>query len=144
MLEATASSLHQHGFKTIAFVGDSGDNQKAQQNVATQLNQRWHNDGTRVVHLGDYYSKNNQVNYLLNAGLTNSQIGTHAGIRDTSELMAVYPAGVRNDLLIDRSTAKFYEFGANGDASKANSTLGLALLNLKINAAVHQLQKLPH
>jgi len=141
ILEATARSLKQHGFKTIAFIGDSGGNQAAQKRVAERLTRLWQNEGVRVLHVNDYYEANSQSAYLLNNGYSELQIGGHAGIRDTSELMAVFPSGVRTEFKVDHMGSDFLLTGADGDAGKASSFLGNILLNLKIEAAVKQIRK---
>lgn len=141
ILESAASSLKQHGFKTIAFIGDSGGNQAAQKGVAERLTALWKNEGVRVLHVNDYYEHNSQGAYLLNNGYSELQIGGHAGIRDTSELMAVFPGGIRTGLKVDHMDSDFLKTGADGDASKASLFLGNILLNLKIDAAVKQIRE---
>ena len=55
VLTDVASSLKQHGFKAIIFIGDSGGNQNGQKTVAEKLNTQW--NGTPVVaHIGEYYT----------------------------------------------------------------------------------------
>ncbi|MFZ2168230.1 MAG: creatininase family protein, partial [Methylococcaceae bacterium] len=141
ILESAARSLKQHGFKTIAFIGDSGGNQAAQKRVADRLNGLWRDEGVRVVHVNDYYEHNSQSAYLLNNGYSDLQVGGHAGIRDTSELMAVLPGGVRTEFKVDHIGSDFLITGADGDASKASLLLGNILLNLKIEAAVKQIRE---
>ena len=141
ILESAARSLKQHGFKTIAFIGDSGGNQAAQKRAADRLNGLWRDEGVRVVHVNDYYEHNSQSAYLLNNGYSDLQIGGHAGIRDTSELMAVLPTGVRTEFKVDHMGSDFLITGADGDASKASLLLGNILLNLKIEAAVKQIRE---
>jgi sterol desaturase/sphingolipid hydroxylase (fatty acid hydroxylase superfamily)/creatinine amidohydrolase/Fe(II)-dependent formamide hydrolase-like protein len=141
LLEAAARSLKQHGFKTIAFIGDSGGNQAGQKRVAERLTTLWQNEGVRVIHVNDYYEANAQRAYLLNNGYSELQIGGHAGIRDTSELMAVNPAGIRAGSQVDHMGSDFMLTGADGDASKASPLIGNILLNLKIEAAVKQIRK---
>ncbi|MDD5462953.1 MAG: creatininase family protein, partial [Methylococcales bacterium] len=121
--------------------GDSGGNQAAQKQVAEQLTRLWQGEGVRVIHVNDYYEHNLQSAYLLNNGYSELQIGGHAGIRDTSELMAVFPDGVRAGLKVDHIGSDFLLAGADGDAGKASLLLGNILLNLKIDAAVKQIRK---
>jgi len=87
ILESTARSLRAHGFERIYFLGDSLGNQKPQAEVAAKLNREWTNETTRVLHIGDYYAKNGQLEWLKAKGETEFSIGGHAGIRDTSELL---------------------------------------------------------
>lgn len=140
ILESAARSLKQHGFKLIAFIGDSGGNQSAQKRVAERLSSLWQNEGIRVLHVNDYYEHNSQLSYLLNNGYSELQVGGHAGIRDTSELMAVFPGGVKPEFKVDHTGADFSKIGADGDAGKAGVFLGNILLNLKIDAAVKQIR----
>ena len=140
VLESTVHSLKQHGFKTIALIGDSGGNQAGQKKVAEYLNQLWKDQGVRGLNVNKYYDSNYQTNYLLTNGYSLQQIGGHAGIRDTSELMAVLPEGVRSQFKVDHSKTNFIETGADGDASEASIFLGHILLDLKIEAAVKQIR----
>jgi len=139
LLEYTARSLRAHGFKVICFLGDSGGNQRSQQRVAQRLNHQWLNSGVRVLHVEDYYFKNDQIDWLKDDGETPASIGTHAGIRDTSELLYVFPEGVRRDWL--PSSPSLMSTGANGDPARASAVRGEILVNLKINAAVREIRE---
>jgi creatinine amidohydrolase/Fe(II)-dependent formamide hydrolase-like protein/sterol desaturase/sphingolipid hydroxylase (fatty acid hydroxylase superfamily) len=139
VLEHTARSLKAHGFTLICLLGDSGGNQKSQQRVAEKLNREWRNSGVRVLHVGDYYGKNGQVDWLKDRGESDRSIGFHAGIRDTSELLFVHPEGVRRDRL--ERTTSWKETGVDGDPAKASAERGQALLELKVEAAVRQISE---
>ena len=52
VLEATARSLRAHGFTNIAFIGDSGGNQRGMSAVADMLNEEWADEETRVLFIG--------------------------------------------------------------------------------------------
>ena len=65
--------------------------------------------------------------------LWDKTIGTHAAIRDTSEMMAVFPGGVRMD---KRATDKD---GVTGDATRASAERGEKLIELKVEAAVREI-----
>lgn len=134
VLSDAATSFKTHGFKTIVLLGDSGGNQPSQKKVATNLSAQWAGDGVQVIHAGDYYAANGGDDFLKQRGLTASQIGTHAGVRDTSELMAVHPSG------IDLSRAVVDGQGATGDGSLASRELGEDLLARKVAAAVAQIK----
>jgi creatinine amidohydrolase len=143
VLEATARSLKAHGFKLIAFIGDSGGNQAAQRHVADKLTQDWLADGVRVVHVERYYDaeQNGGMAYLLRQGESRESIGRHMGIRDTSELMAVYPEGVRMDRL-EQAVGSYHEpTGVDGDPTRATAARGRKLLDLKVAAAVEDIAK---
>lgn len=141
VLEATAKSLKAHGFKTICLLGDSGGNQAAQARVARRLSAAWKQDGVRVIHVGNYYSQNGQAAWLNNQGVSALQMGQHAGIRDTSELMAVYSAGVRaKEQKVAYRPRDFWTTGVHGDPRQATAAEGVQLLELKIRAAVRQIR----
>ena len=144
VLISAARSLKAHGFQVICFVGDSGGNQNAQQRVAGKLNQEWAEDGVRVLHVGEYYTPdaNGQIAWLLEQGETMASIGTHAGIRDTSELMAVYGPGVREALRQPGGGHLFRDTGVIGDPTKASAEIGQKMISLKVEAAVNQINKL--
>lgn len=141
VLEATAKSLKAHGFKTIFLLGDSGGNQEGQERVAQKLTALWQKDGVRVVQVGDYYFANGQTDWLRKQGESLADIGSHAGIRDTSELMSVFPAGVRTALRSNFPENDSWRTGAIGNAEKATPARGKILLELKIQAALRQMRQ---
>ncbi len=141
IVEHTARSLRQHGFTVIALVGDSGGNQAAQAAVAAKLNAEWAGTGARVIHVSDYYSAaNGQVAWLESQGETMDTIGTHAGIRDSSELMATFPAGVRADRIAPGGGRHWEATGVVGDPTRASAERGRILLDLKVQAALRQIR----
>ncbi len=140
VLEHTARSLKAHGFKLICLVGDSGGNQLGQQHVADKLTAEWQAEGVTVLHVSDYYSsRNGQRAWLINQGYARD-IGTHAGIMDTSELLAVHPENIRKEHLKNNIKDEFLTVGSDGDTTSASSILGNALIEMKIDAAVRQIQ----
>lgn len=140
VLGATARSLRAHGFTLICFLGESGGNQATQQTVADALNAEWANTDARVLHVGDYYDNNGQMAWLLEQGETEASVGGHAGIRDTSEVMAARPTGVRLDRLAEGKEGGFDISGVDGDPTRASAARGEVLLQLKVDAAVRQIR----
>lgn len=136
-LESAARSLKHHGFKLICFVGDSGWNQSSQQAVAEKLTAAWRDESTIVLAVSAYYF-NSQLKSLASEGFSPAQTGTHAGIRDTSELLAVHPAGVRQNLLEHRNAPAP---GVDGEFWHASEKIGRQMLDLKITAAVQQINE---
>lgn len=134
VLESAAYSFAIHGFKLIVFLGDSGPNQEPQREVASTLSQRWAGDGVRVINADAYYAKNGGLEWLIAEGESEAVIGSHAAVRDTSELLAVFPAGVRND---KRAADKE---GVLGDPRRATVERGERLLDLKVAAAIQEIQ----
>ena len=62
---------------------------KSQDNVAGKLDKAWKSKNVRIFHIDEYYKNNGQTEWLKNKGYSQKDIGSHAGIRDTSELLAV-------------------------------------------------------
>ncbi len=141
-LTDTAQSLKHHGFKWIFFLGDSGGNQASQSKVADVLSKMWRDDNVHVVSLDHYYFYNGQDTYLKNKGVKPQEIGTHAGIKDTSEMLYLYPRGVRTDLIQDTYSRE--KDGSDGAATIASSKLGKTLSELKIKATIKQVLKAKH
>ena len=74
----------------------------------------------------------------MNQGENLKNIGKHAGIRDTSELMATYPQGIRPAFI--KPNNQFEVDGADGNPVKASPVYGKFLLELKVKAAVRQIR----
>jgi creatinine amidohydrolase/Fe(II)-dependent formamide hydrolase-like protein len=139
VLEGIARSLKSAGFKTICFIGDHGGNQASQAAVAAKLNGEWTAQATTVLHVADYYVDNAQITYLREKGETPATIGSHAGLIDTSELLAVHPQGV--DLSRLAALPLISETpGHSGDPTRASAEYGKALLDIRINAALRQIR----
>ena len=141
VLEATALSLKVHGFKNIFFVGDSGSSQAAQNAVAERLQAVWLEDGMLVANIEAYYSGNGQFDHLRKAGFRDDDIGYHAGIRDTSELM--YVSGGRDvRLRRDFTIPEGYEAGVYGAPGYASKAIGAEMIALKVDAGLNQMRAL--
>ena len=108
--------------------------------MAAALSEAWSDDGITVLHVSDYYAANGQVEWLKAEGESDATIGRHAGIRDTSELMAVYPSGIRPDRLQRDGGRADEATGVSGDPRRASAERGEALLRLKVDAAVRQIR----
>jgi sterol desaturase/sphingolipid hydroxylase (fatty acid hydroxylase superfamily)/creatinine amidohydrolase/Fe(II)-dependent formamide hydrolase-like protein len=139
VLEASARSLKVHGFRNIFILGESGDSQSAQDRVVQRLATEWAGSDMRIANVGDYYFGNKQIDTLVADGYSRKDIGTHAGIRDTSELMAVSPENVR---FKEFTVPDGSDVGANGDPFAASAAIGNKLLDLKISAASQQMREL--
>jgi len=136
VLEAAVRSLRSHGFREIYLIGDSGGNQAAQKAVAERLTEEWRSDGVLVLQVSDYYAANGQVEWLRAQGFSDAEIGRHAALRDTSELMAVRPDAIRPEPLAPPEGA---HPGNDGEPGLANAEIGEQMLTLKVQAAVRQI-----
>ena len=144
MLDATARSLCQHGFRDVFFLGDHGGYQKNMERVALKLNREWAAlPACRVHALLDYYrvTQTDFVAGLKARGFSADEIGTHAGLADTALTLATDPALVRRDVL-----AKGLKFGAKdgvyGDPTRATVELGQAGIDDIVETSVTQIRTL--
>jgi creatinine amidohydrolase/Fe(II)-dependent formamide hydrolase-like protein len=138
VLRGAAASLAHAGFRLVCFLGDHGLSQPAQESVAASLTRRWRKNGVRVASLAGYYG--GEETWLLHHGFTAAEIGDHAGLIDTSELMAVDAAAVRAALLAPATWPA--SAGASGNPARATAEIGNRLLALKIDAAVAEIRAL--
>jgi creatinine amidohydrolase len=135
ILESAARSFKQHGFKDIVFLGDHGGYQANEKNVANKLNREWSSSNVRAHAVPQYYdaAQTDFVRILKGQGFTPSEIGTHAGLNDTSLMLALDPSLVREDRLSGGSKLGSAN-GVYGDPSKASARLG----TLGVDAIVSQ------
>ena len=142
VLENIARSFKAHGFTEILLLGDSGGNQHGQRAVADSLNREWAGGGSQVLHVSEYYDAeaNGQFAWLRRHGKGDAAKGGHADLRDTSELLAAFPQGVRADQ-IGRAGGSGGATGVIGDATGASPKLGQKMLQLKIAAALAQVRR---
>ena len=139
VLDGIARSLKAGGFKTICFIADHGGSLKPQAEVAARLSKEWAQQGVRVFDVSDYYADEGQTDFLTGEGETPASIGQHAGITDTSELMAVHPQGVDLGRFAD-APFTLESNGVSGDPMRASAERGRALIDIKIQAAVRQIK----
>jgi creatinine amidohydrolase len=135
ILEYAARSFKLHGFKDIVFLGDHGGYQANEKNVASKLNREWASSNVRAHAIPQYYDAA-QIDFaqtLKDQAFTLSEIGTHAGLNDTSLMLALDPSLVREDRLSNLSKFGSAD-GVYGDPSKASATLG----KLGVDAIVSQ------
>lgn len=135
LLEDVAASLKQHGFRTICFIGDNSGSQNVQRHVADRLTSKWQSSGVRVINVSDYFANNGQEAWAEKIGTKTPNPGAHAGIIDTSELLALDAVSVRSNQLGRRGEGDYKSTGATGDSSAASAEHGRRFLSLKIEAA---------
>jgi creatinine amidohydrolase/Fe(II)-dependent formamide hydrolase-like protein len=139
LLDAAVRSLQVHGFTDILLIGDSGGNQTGLVNVAKALNDAWKGTGVRVYALTDYYQKGrvDLREWLLKThGLDNATVGSHAGTTDTSQMLWVFPQGIRKNRLAPSGGSA--TSGVNGDPTKASAEIGKFAVDMKVRLAVEQ------
>jgi creatinine amidohydrolase len=141
LLENAARSLKSGGFKDILFIGDSGGNQNGMRDAAGKLNTAWAGSGARVHFIGDYYTKAHadQQKYLMEKlKVSEQQIGSHAGIMDTSEMLFIAPKHVRKNKIAEGGGYEDSGVSAGAEPTRASAEIGKALIDIKISNAVAQ------
>ena len=139
VLLGAARSFKKHGFTDIVLLGDHGGYQKALAAVAVQFNRESAKTPVRLHYVADYYraTLTTYVAALKAKGLSNAEIGTHAGSADTSLLMAIDSSMVRPERFAEAASAG-WRGGTLGDpraSSAANGQLGVdAVVKITVEA----------
>lgn len=135
-VEYAARSLARHGFRDIVLIGDHGSYQKDLATVATRLNREWAKTPVRAHAIAEYYdaSAHGFAKLLENQGYSAGEIGTHAGLADTSLTMALDPSLVRGDRLHPGE-------GDNGDPSRASAALGAQGVELIVTKTIEAIRR---
>ncbi|MDO9236018.1 MAG: creatininase family protein [Aquabacterium sp.] len=144
VVDGAARSFKQHGFTDVVMIGDHGGYQSLLESVATRLNHDWAKSTIHAHFIGTYYdaaqTPYNQA--LRDRGLTDAQIGTHAGAADTSLMLATDATLVRRDQLKStRDAAAAKALGVSGDPGASTAALGqigVDLIVSRTTAAIRQ------
>jgi creatinine amidohydrolase/Fe(II)-dependent formamide hydrolase-like protein len=125
VLEYAARSFKAHGFRDIVFLGDHGGTQADQKAVAGRLNREWAATPVRVHAIEEYYrAADVEFPRLLKArGYREDEMGSHAGLADTSLMLAVDPRMVRSDRLRPAPGPQAAS-GVSGDPTRSSAELG--------------------
>jgi creatinine amidohydrolase len=138
LLVSAGRSLKAGGFTTILFLGESGGNRNGMRLAANRLNELF-KGSARAFWVDDYYTKahEDQRAYITKTlGIPAEQIGGHANIQDTSELLFVAPKHVRPKKIAPGGG--YENSGVSGDPTKATAALGKIFVQIKIDNAVAQ------
>ena len=135
LLESAARSLKHAGFRTIVLIGDHGGYQANERHVADRLNAEWKKTAVRVFADVDYYELAQRpfTDKLLAAGATRAEIGTHAGLADTSLMLAVDPSMVRKDRLAVPPKLSAEDGVYGGDPARSSAEFGQLGVDLIVN-----------
>ena len=139
VLEYAARSFKQHGFRDIAFLGDSGGNQASQKEVAELLNREWASTPVRVHHLSDYYPGRGDE-WVKEQGEPDDVVGGHASIHDTASLLVLNPSMLR---MSKAGPGKSNDgSGVVGNPARSTVEYGKQILEMQIADATRQLRTL--
>src|SRR6185503_3454040 len=125
MVEGVVRSLKLHGFRDIVLIGDHGSDQAGQEAAATKLNAEWAKTNVRVHAITAYYrgDPEGDAAEMMKRGIKKEEIGNHADVRDTSQMLAVDPAMVR----VSKLEAGNGKNGVEGDPRHASAEIGRVL-----------------
>jgi creatinine amidohydrolase/Fe(II)-dependent formamide hydrolase-like protein len=139
IIEATARSLKQAGFRNIILLGDSGPNQAPQEAAAAALNAEWAGSAVKVHAIREIYLCDAEAEKaaLIKMGIRPDEIGGHADVRDTSRLMAIDPTLVR----MDKLQAGDGKNGVVGDPRRASAAIGRMLNDRVVSCTVAAIGK---
>ena len=142
VLESAARSFRLHGFRDIVFIGDHGDYQKSLTAVAARLNREWAASSHRAHAIVEYYrsSTTAYAQALRDRGYRDDEIGTHAGLADTSLAWAIDPALVRRDKLTSATSGGSAE-GVMGDPRRSSAELGQLGVDAIVSATVDSIRR---
>jgi creatinine amidohydrolase/Fe(II)-dependent formamide hydrolase-like protein len=136
ILESAARSFRLAGFRDIVFLGDHGGYQRAEKAVAARLDREWAATSVRAHAIEEYYraSEAEFAQLLKSKGYSEEEVGTHAGLADTSLMLAVDPHLVRTNRLQPGE-------GVHGDPQRSNPQLGQLGVDLIVTRTVDAIRK---
>jgi creatinine amidohydrolase/Fe(II)-dependent formamide hydrolase-like protein len=140
-LQSVGRGFRLHGFKDIVFIGDHGGYQKAMARAAAALNKEWAGTSVRAHAIEAYY-RAAAVDFpklLHDKGFKDEEIGTHAGLADTSLMLAIAPALVRADRLQPSGNSKVD--GVSGDPRRSSAELGKLGVDLIVDRSVEAIRR---
>jgi len=152
--EQVTEQLIKTGFKNVVLMGDHGGGQRELGEVARKLDEKYAPQGIHVFFCDEVYQKANDDfdKWLAANGYPSS---SHAGIPDTSEML--YLGGDKGwvrkeeipnalgDPVRQRGTppdpnTRRVNNGITGDARRSTAEMGKKLFDMKVDAAVRQIQ----
>ncbi|CAN7577599.1 creatininase family protein [Trinickia sp. LjRoot230] len=142
-LESAANSLKIHGFTNIVFLGDHGGYQSDIRHAVAQLNKAWAGSDARAFVPPEYYgtSSDGYAQILRQHGVPDSEIGTHAGLADTSLLLSVAPQMVRVDRLRSASKPGPADGVYGGDPRRSSAELGRLGIDAIVSRTIDAIRK---
>jgi len=142
VLASAARSFKLHGFRDIVFLGDHGAYQKDEIVAADRLNREWRATPVRAHAIVEYYRAAETVfaEALRHAGYRDDEIGTHAGLADTSLALAVDPRLVRTESLASGVRLGSGD-GVYGDPRRASAELGRLGVDVIVRETVGAIRK---
>jgi creatinine amidohydrolase/Fe(II)-dependent formamide hydrolase-like protein len=142
VLEYAARSFKLHGFRDIVLLGDHGGTQAGQKAVAARLNREWARAPVRAHAIEEYY-RAADVEFprlLSERGYRKEELGLHAGLADTSLMLAVDPRMARAGRLRPDAWPPGAS-GVSGDPSRASAELGRLGVEMIVTRTAEAIRK---
>jgi creatinine amidohydrolase/Fe(II)-dependent formamide hydrolase-like protein len=141
ILESAAMSFAQHGFRDIVFLGDHGGYQADEKRVADRLNRQWAAGPARAHAIEEYYraAASDFAAILKSHGYSEAEIGTHAGLADTSLALAVDPHLVHLQEM-QAGPKRGPEEGVYGDPRRSRVELGQLGVDVIVTRSVEAIR----
>jgi len=142
-LESAANSFKVHGFSNIVFLGDHGGYQNDVRLVVAHLNKSWASSGARAFVPPEYYgtSSDGYNKILRQHGISDTEIGTHAGLADTSLQLAVAPQMVRLEHLHNGPKLGPSDGVYGGDPRRSSVELGQLGIDAIVSRTIEAIKK---
>jgi creatinine amidohydrolase len=142
-LESAANSFAVHGFTNVVFLGDHGGYQSDVKQVVAHLNKAWAGSKARAFVPPEYYdaSSDGYAKILRQHGIRDDEIGTHAGLADTSLQLAVAPQMVRADRLQSGPKLGSADGVYGGDPHRSTAELGRLGIDAIVSRTIAALKK---
>ena len=139
ILVSAGRSFRLHGFRDVVFIGDHGGYQRSMKKAADTLNREWANTRTRAHAIDEYYhaASTEFASALEKKGFSREEIGIHAGLADTSLMLATHPEYVRPERMANAGKAE----GVDGDPRLAAADLGKLGVDLIVSRTVNAIRK---
>ncbi len=140
-LESAARGFRLHGFKDVVLIGDHGGYRKSLRKVADALNREWAGTSVRAHAIDEYYRAADEdfPKSLEAKGFKSGEIGTHAGLADTSLMLAIDPGMVRIDRLGAPTRGK--ADGVYGDPTRSSADIGKPAVDAIVERTVEAIRK---
>jgi creatinine amidohydrolase/Fe(II)-dependent formamide hydrolase-like protein len=142
VVASAARSFKLHGFRDIVLLGDHGGYQQSLRAVANRLNREWAASPARAHAIEEYYrvAETTYAQTLRSRGYLDTEIGTHAGLADTSLALAIDPGLVRTERLQPGVKLGAAE-GVYGDPRRASAELGQLGVDAIVSATVDAIRR---
>jgi len=142
-LDSAANGFRVHGFRNVVFLGDHGGYQKDLRVVVERLNKAWAKSSARAFAPPEYYraSSDGFAQILRQHGYGDEEIGTHAGLADTSLLMAVAPQMIRDQALRSAPKPGAADGVYGGDPRRSTAQLGQLGIDLIVSQTIEAIRQ---